>query len=291
MHTRFDLEIPDRLDTALALLADADRSTAPLAGGTNLIVDIRAGRYRPRRLVALNRIEELRGIHIEADTVRIGARTTVSELLRSPVLARNAPALVASARVFAGQMVRNTATVAGNIACGSPAADLVPPLLALDAQVTLVSRSGTRTIPLSGFYRGYKQDVRRPDELIAAISWQRPTERTDTSFYKLGRRKGDAITVTGVAVALAVEQGRCVKARVALGAVAPCVFRARKAEAMLEGERLTAALAEAAAEEAAREASPIDDIRASAGYRRHTVNVLTRRLVWNAWQRLTGAQA
>lgn len=291
MHTRFDLEIPDRLDAALALLADADRSTAPLAGGTNLIVDIRAGRYRPHRLVALNRIEELRGIGVEADTVRIGARTTVSELLRSPVLARNAPALVASARVFAGQMVRNTATVAGNIACGSPAADLVPPLLALDAQVTLVSRSGTRTIPLSGFYRGYKQDVRRPDELIAAISWQRPTERTDTSFYKLGRRKGDAITVTGVAVALAVEQGRCVKARVALGAVAPYVFRARKAEAMLEGERLTAALAEAAAEEAAREASPIDDIRASAGYRRHTVNVLTRRLVWNAWQRLTGAQA
>jgi CO/xanthine dehydrogenase FAD-binding subunit len=290
MHTSFDLEMPDQLDSALALLAAAaDAGTAALAGGTNLIVDIRAGRFRPHRLVALGRISALRGIAIEGDNVRIGGRTTVSELLESPIIAANAPALVASARVFGGQMVRNTATVAGNIACGSPAADLVPPLLALDARVTLASRSGTRTIALADYFGGYKQDVRRPDELIVAITWPRPKPVTDMSFYKLGRRKGDAITITGAAVTLAAEQGRCVKARIALGAVAPFVFRARKAEAMLEGQPLTAALAEAAAAQAASEASPIDDIRASAEYRRHTVNVLTRRLVWNGWQRLNGA--
>jgi carbon-monoxide dehydrogenase medium subunit len=284
MDASFDLRIPETCEEALQLLAE-DGAIA-LAGGTNVVVDLRAGRVQPRLLVSLDRLSELRGIAARNGRIEIGARTTVSDLAHRPDIAASAPSLAQSARVFAGQMVRNTATVAGNIACGSPAADLVPPLLSLDAEVTLISARGRRTLPLTSYFIDYKQDARRPDELISAIAWPRLPERVVNLFYKLARRKGDAITVTGVAVTIAIANGRCTCARIALGAVAPVVFRARRAEAMLEGAALTPALIEAAAREAAEESRPIDDIRASAEYRRHMVRVLTRRLVSQAAERL-----
>ncbi|MCC6469950.1 MAG: xanthine dehydrogenase family protein subunit M [Alphaproteobacteria bacterium] len=284
MHATFDLDRPANLAAAFALLKS--EGAAALAGGTNLIVDMRAGRERPQRVVSLDRLEALRGIRQTGGQVSIGGRTTVTDLLLSPVIAKTAPALVESARLFAGQMVRNTATVAGNIACGSPAADLVPPLFALDAKLTLVSARGRRTRPIDSFFTGYKTDIRRPTELISRISWKAPTSRSCALFYKLARRKGDAITVVGVAVALDVDRGLCTRARVALGAVAPTVIHAREAEAILEGRPLTPELIDSAAESASAAARPIDDIRASAAYRRHGVRVLVRRLVTQAWERL-----
>jgi len=287
MHMDYDLELPDRLDDALGILAaPGDRRIAPLAGGTNLIVDMRAGRERPELVVSLDRIDALRGIERTGTGVSIGGRTTVSDLLRAAEVAETAPALAAAANVFAGRMVRNAATVGGNIACGSPAADLVPPLLALDAEVTLTSTSGTRTVALDDYYQGYKEDIRRGDELIAAISWDRPPDRSASLFYKLARRKGDAITITGVAVTLCAADGVCSRARIALGAVAPTVLRAKAAEAVLEGEALTPELIAAAARQAAEESAPIDDVRASADYRRHTTETLTRRLIGRAWEQV-----
>ena len=237
-------------------------------------------------MVGLGEVDELLGIEFGPERISIGGRTTVSALLRSPEIAREAPSLIDAARLFGGLMVRNTGTVAGNIASGSPAADLVPPLLTLDAELTLASASGTRTLALEDYYLGYKQDARRPDELITRISWPRLPENSANTFYKLARRKGDAITVTGVAVTLSVAGGTCTKARIALASVAPIVLRAKKAEAVLEGRALTPALIDEAAEAAASTCSPIDDIRASAGYRRHTAHALTRRLVTQAWDRL-----
>jgi carbon-monoxide dehydrogenase medium subunit len=118
------------------------------------------------------------------------------------------------------------------------------------------------------------------------VSFAKPADNSANTFYKLARRKGDAITVVGVAVSLTVEDGKCTKARIALGAVGPTVFRARKAEAMLEGQELTTELIESAALQAQSEASPIDDVRASAEYRQHQVFVLVRRLVTNTWSKL-----
>lgn len=288
MYAEYDLHIPDNLDGALGLLAEAgDAKITALAGGTNLIVDMRARRERPDHVVSLSRLEELTGIVNDGERVTIGGRTTVSDLLRSPDIAAMAPSLVQASKVFAGLMVRNTATVAGNIACGSPVADLVPPLMSLDADVELTSTSGVRSVALDEYFLGYKEDVRRPDELITRVSWPCLPEDTVNSFYKLGRRKGDAITITGVAVTLTVSGGTCRKARIALGAVSPVVFRAKAAEAMLEGEALTSELIAAAAEKAAGECSPIDDFRASAEYRRLTAESLTRRLVSQAWEQLT----
>ena len=214
MYTPFELDIPNDLAGALAALANgAGETVLPLAGGTNLIVDIRAKRERPDRMVGLGEVDELLGMEFGPERITIGGRTTVSDLLRSPEIARAAPSLIESARLFGGLMVRNTGTVAGNIASGSPAADLVPPLLALDAELTLVSASSTRTLALDDYYLGYKQDARRRDELITRISWPRLPENSVNTFYKLARRKGDAITVTGVAVTLAVADGRCTKVR------------------------------------------------------------------------------
>jgi len=289
MYAEYDLDIPGNLDRALEDLAEAEaggRKIVPLAGGTNLIVDIRAGRERPERVVGLANVGELCGIEADGERVSIGARTTVSDLLASAEIAAAAPSLIDASKVFAGQMVRNTATVGGNIACGSPAADLVPPLMSLDAELTLASKSGQRTVPLDEYCLGYKQDARRPDELITKISWPRLPANAVNSFYKLARRKGDAITITGVAVTVAAEGGKCAMARIVLGAVSPVVLRAKAAEAMLEGEALTAELIADAASRAAGECSPIDDVRASAEYRRHTVEALTRRLVSQAWGRL-----
>lgn len=293
MYVPFELEMPGDLAGALgALAAGAGAKTVAMAGGTNLIVDMRAKRERPDRVVGLGRVGALRGMECADGRVSIGGGTTVTDLLQSREIAEAAPALVESSRLFAGLMVRNTATVAGNIACGSPAADLVPPLLALDADVTLASVTGTRTLPLDEYFLGYKRDVRRPDELITRVSWPRLPQSPDQSFanafYKLARRKGDAITVTGVAVTLVVAGGVCTKARIALGAVAPVVFRAREAESVLEGRALTPARIDEAARAAAASSRPIDDVRASAEYRLHTVEALTRRLVAQAWRRSTG---
>jgi CO/xanthine dehydrogenase FAD-binding subunit len=285
MYATFDLDRPRDIPEALALLKS--KGAVALAGGTNFIVDLRAGRENPRRVVSLDKLDGLRGIRQTGGKIAIGGRTTVTDLLRSPAITKTAPALVESARQFAGQMVRNTATVAGNIACGSPAADLVPPLFALDAELTLVSPRGQRTVPIASYYTGYKKDVRRPGELISRISWKAPPSRSCGLFYKLARRKGDAITVVGVAVLLAAERGRCARARIALGAVAPTVVRAREAEAILEGRQLTPELIESAAEAAAAAARPIDDIRATAAYRRHGVHVLVRRLLGQAWEKLS----
>ena len=287
MYAPFTLDIPNDLTGALAALAKgAGETVLPIAGGTNLIVDIRAKREKPDRMVGLGKVDELLGMEFGPERISIGGRTTVSDLLRSPEIAAAAPSLIDASRLFGGLMVRNTGTVAGNIASGSPAADLVPPLLSLDAELTLASTASTRTMALDDYYLGYKQDARQPDELITRISWPRLPANAVNTFYKLARRKGDAITVTGVAVTLAAADGRCTRARIALGSVAPIVLRAKEAEALLEGQALTPALIDEAAAAAADSCSPIDDIRASAGYRRHTVEALTRRLVAQAWDRL-----
>lgn len=285
MQARFELEIPGDLGAALSALGEGPDGTLPIAGGTNLVVDLRAGREAPGRLVALGRIAMLRGIAEKDGRIVLGAATTVSDLLHSPLLASVAPALVEAARQFAGQMVRNTATVAGNVACGSPAADLVPPLMSLDAELTLHDRDGERRVPLDGYYTGYKRDVRRPGELITSIDFPRPPQGAHNAFYKLARRKGDAITVTGVAVTVVRDGERCRHARIVLGAVAPVVMRARRAEALLAHGACDEACMEAAARAAAEECQPIDDVRASAAYRRQMVHVLVRRLLHAAWQR------
>jgi len=286
MHAQFDLFMPTSVDEALDVLA-GDGECMPLAGGTNILVDLRARAIAPRTLMSLGKLAELRGSDATNGQVTLGGGTTVSDILRHADMRRLGPSLSAAADVFAGQMVRNTATVAGNICCGSPAADLVPPLLALDAQVTLHNTRGAREVPLADFFLDYKRNVRAPDELVTRVGWPKPASNSTDLFHKLARRKGDAITVVGIAVGLTLDGDKCKRARIALGAVAPTVKRATRAESILEGETLTPAIIEEAARQAADASSPIDDVRATGEYRRHGVHVLTRRLLTQAWERLS----
>jgi CO/xanthine dehydrogenase FAD-binding subunit len=257
-----------------------------LAGGTVTLIDIRSRKEQPGLVVSLDRLAELRGIGRDGDFVSIGARSTVSDILSSRLLAEVAPSLVGASRSFAGQMVRNAATIGGNVACGSPAADLVPPLLSLDAELELTSSSGTRRVKLANYYVGYKKDVRQLDEIITRILLPALPVNSFNAFYKLARRKGDAITITGIAVTTALQDGVCIMARIGLASVAPTPMRAAKAAALLEGKAPTPELIENTAELAMQECAPIDDVRASGGYRSQMVKVLTRRLLVEAFKQL-----
>lgn len=280
MLREFELEMPTGLEETLAALPGGK----PLAGGTNLLVDLRARREDAKRLIWLGNIAAFRDIEINDGRVVIGGGTSVGDILRTPAMTTAAPSLVDAAKVFGGQMVRNQATVAGNVCSGSPAADTVPPLLSLDADIQLSSSAGVRTISLDSFYTGFKSNQCKENELVTGLSWATPGPHTANRFYKLARRKGDAITVVGVAVTVTRDGDRCTEARIALGAVGPTVFRAKEAEAMLSGETLTENLIDDAARKAMAQSSPIDDLRASAEYRQHSVHVLTRRLIIQAWE-------
>lgn len=280
MLPEFDLLRPTTLSEALAMLAGA--GAMPIAGGTNVIADLRAGKHEPRALVDLSRLAELRGIRRENGHIAIGGGTTITALLADPLVAEHASALAQAAQVFANPLIRNRATVGGNLADASPAADTAPPLLALDAEVELTSAAGTRRVPLADFLVGVRRTLRRADELITAVRFPTATDagRRTTAFHKVGLRKADAISVLSAAVAITFDgAGRCAAARIALGAVAPRPLRAPAAEAVLAGEKLTPTIIAEAARLAAEAASPINDIRGSAAYRRQVTEVVVRRLL------------
>ncbi len=280
MLPEFDLLRPTTLPEALEMLTGA--GAMPIAGGTNVIADLRAGKHEPTALVDLSRLAELRGVRRENGHIVIGGGTTITELLRDPLVAEHAPALAQAAQVFASPLIRNRATVGGNLVDASPAADTAPPLLALDAEVELTSAAGTRRVPLADFLVGVRRTLRRPDELLTAVRFPAATDdgRRMTAFHKVGLRKADAISVLSAAVAVAFDDaGRCASARIALGAVAPRPLRATVAEAVLAGEKLTPAIIAEAARLASEAASPISDIRGSAAYRRQVTEVMVRRLL------------
>ncbi|HXP76611.1 MAG TPA: FAD binding domain-containing protein [Stellaceae bacterium] len=282
MLPRFELCQPRTLPEALGLLSEANGSLRPFAGGTNLIPDLRSGRDRGGKFMALAKLDDLRFIRSADGCVEIGGRTTVNDLLHSSDIERDAPALHASARAFAGHMVRNAATVAGNICYGSPSADLLPPLLSLDADVMLAGAAGTRTTPLASFNLGYKKTALKPGELVTKLSWPHPKAGMVQLFYKLGLRKGDAISVANAAVTMALQDRVCRHVRIAMGSVAATVVRAEAAEKLLLGRELNDCLISEAADLAAAASSPIDDLRASREYRLHVTRVVVKRLLCQA---------
>ena len=273
---------PATLHEALAALAGAG-DLLPVAGGTNVIMVLRAGGYRGKTLMDVSHLPELRGISQENGHLVIGGGATAAQLLDSPLLAEQGRPLHQAARVFANPLIRNRATVAGNIADASPAADMIPPLLILDAEVGLSSASGSRWVPLEQFVVDANQTVRQADELIVSLRWPCPAPRSVGAFHKLALRKGSACSVLSVAVRVqSGGDGRVSQARIAMGALAAKPIRAHQAEDALVGTTLTKEIIEEAAKLAAESTSPIDDVRGSASYRRRMAGVLTRRLLEEA---------
>jgi CO/xanthine dehydrogenase FAD-binding subunit len=272
---RFEYRHATSLLQATTLLAENPVAQA-LAGGTDLLVDLRERRRQPSLLVDIGDLAELRGIQADDGLTRIGGGVTVGELLASPVVAGRLPALRAAARDFADFLTRNKATLGGNLANASPGADLVVPLLALDTVVVLAGASGERTVPLDAFLLGPRRTVAGAGELIRQVVVSRHGGRQ--AWYKLGLKRGGAIAVVSVATWTALDPaGRVTDARIALGAVGPRPFRPRDAEAHLVGAALDPARIARAADLAAQAARPITDVRGGADYRTAMVRALVVR--------------
>ena len=276
--SRFDYHQPESLADAVDLAARFGGQASFLAGGTDLIVQIERGRVAPRHVIGLGRVPGLVGIEVNG-RITLGARVTHRAIEQTPALAGPLRCLVEGAEVIGGHQVRNVATIGGNLVNASPAADLVPCLLALDGVVTLVGPGGEREIPIERFLLGPNRTARRPDELVTRVDLPALPPRAATAFLKAGRRRAMEISVVCVAARLDLDATleRCLEARVVLGAVAPTAVRAHAAERLLEGQPVGGEAFRRAAEAAQEACRPIDDVRASAGFRQHLVGVLVRR--------------
>jgi len=271
---------PSDLDDAVALLA-ADPGARALAGGTDLVVQLRDGRRRAETLVDLTGLP-LKGIDQQADgSLRIGAGTSMAAIARNPAVRRGWPALAESAGLVGAWPIQCRATLGGNLANASPAADTVPALLVADASVEVASPTGRRRLAVADLFRGPGQTMLGPgDLLVAVVLPPPPAGRVVERFTKVGPRPEQIIAVVSLAGRIAVDATRVLYGvRLALGAVAPTPVRARSAEATLEGRRLDETVARAAQEALQRDIAPIDDVRAPASYRRLAAAVLLDRFL------------
>ena len=258
-----------------------------LAGGTDLIIQMRRGKVAPRHVLSLHRVPGLDAIELNG-IVRLGALVTHRAIERCESFQGRLRGLVEGAEVVGGHQIRNVGTVGGNIVNASPAADVVPVLLALDAAVTCVGADGARALTLEEFLLEPGRTARRPGELLTAVRFAVPQGRTATAFLKAGRRRAMEISVVCVAARLTLDATgeRCVEARIALGAVAPTTWRAREAERLLEGRPLTPEAMREAGRAAAAGCRPIGDVRASARYRRLLVETLVPRALARCVERI-----
>ncbi len=271
------------LSEALALLgepSDPQRGPwRPLAGGTDVMVQLGAGQLRPGRYVDIWSIAELRGIRVDEAQIEIGALTTYSEIRKHALLATEFPLLQQSARETGAIAIQNRGTIGGNIANASPAADTPPSLLVYDAEQEIQSVRGVRQVPYSDFHRGYKQMDLAPGERITQVRLKRPSRdeqgRRVHYYRKVGTRAAQAISKICLAGFACVQGDRISQLRIGLGSVAPIPLRCPKTESVLTQGPLTEALIRRAEATLAYEITPIDDVRSTALYRRKvTLNLL-----------------
>jgi CO/xanthine dehydrogenase FAD-binding subunit len=273
------VDSPRSLPEAYQLLTDGEAAPRPIAGGTDLLVQLTGELIDPpARMVDLWRLDELRGIRHEGDELVLGALTTYTELRRSPLVAEFLPALVDCAATIGAAQIQNRGTLGGNLVNASPAGDTLPLLLATDAAVVLGSTRGERTVPAADFFTGYRRTVRRDDELVLRV--RIPLGDRQVRFRKIGTRRAQAISKVVMALAWQTDdEGTWRDVRLALGSVAATPIRARETERVLEGARSDAATADQAAGALRGEIHPIDDVRSTAEYRRTVAARVLHRLI------------
>ena len=244
-----------------------------LDGGSNVLVYVKEGTIEGGTLVDVRRLAALKGIAVKNGQVEIGAGEVIADILASPVIRREARFFAEALQKFANPLVRNMATLAGNIADSSPIGDTIPPLLVLDAKVVVASHQGRRVVPLAEFFTGPGANVLKPSEVITKIRFPVPGKGRG-GFLKFGLRRGTSCSVASVAVWVTSKGGKIEEARIALGGVAPTPLRARMTEEMLKGKKPDGQLVESIAARVEHEISPISDVRASAEYRRQVTGKL-----------------
>jgi carbon-monoxide dehydrogenase medium subunit len=283
----FEYYAPRSLKEALSILGNRGKEAKVLAGGTDLIVQMKDGRAHPAVIVDVKKIPELNRLEWnEAKSLYIGAAVPLSKIVAFPPVMENFSILHQGCSSIGSVQLRNRGTVGGNICNAAPSADSAPPLLCLGAKAMVARHGGNRTIPLDSFFRGPGQTALGDDELLLGLEVPVPPTPSSGCYLRHIPRQDMDIAVVGVASFLVCDtQGnRCREARIALGAVAPTPIRVPQAEAVLAGKVLTEEAIEEAAEQAAEAAQPISDMRGSAEYRREIVEVLARRTLKRAWE-------
>ena len=275
----FDFHEPCTMDEACWIMTEKGGEARPIAGGTDLIVKMKKKVLSPGHLVSLSKIPTLNNIDIHDSSIRIGSCVTASDLAESGYVRAEFGALSKGAAGLGSPLIRNLATIGGNIVSARPAADLPPPLMAYGTKVVLRGKNGHRVIPLENFFQGPGQTVAGPEEILTEIIVKRPGAHAGAGYIKLGARKALEISLVNVATFISLDcpGGTIQEARIVLGAVAPTPIRACFAEEFLLGKRPGQALFARAGELAALGSKPIDDFRGSAAYRMDMVDVLTRR--------------
>lgn len=287
---KFDYDEPKSLQEAFRILAELKQDAKVIAGGTDLMVNMKKGIVAPRRLVSLRRIGALREIEMKKNSIVIGSHVTVRELASLPDIAERLTVLARAASSLGSPLIRNRATIGGNIVTARPAADLPPALMVLGAKVELKGKGKKRTVPLDAFFTGPGSTVIEADEVLTRIFISTAPPCTGADYVKLGHRAALEIAIAAVASRITLDKrdGSIKDARIVLGAVAPKAVHASSAERVLMGERPSDEIFAEAAKKAMDDASPIDDIRGGAAYRREMVRVLTKRTLHGA---LTAARA
>lgn len=298
MH-EFELIRPRDLGECLEALAEHGEHASLIAGGTDLYVLMEMGLKSPGYLIDMGALGELRYLRREDGRYLVGAGATHADVASSLAPGgRNGHAgagvdaglrcLSVAAGSVGSPPIRNTGTVGGNIANASPSGDIYPPLLALDARLSIMSSSGERELPLSEFATGPGQTVLRPDEIITRVDFVAPAQGAHTDFVKVGLRNALAISVASAAVVACGDGDVITDIRIACGAVAPTAIRMKEVEELVTGSEPSRGLIEEARRTACAQCCPISDIRGTADYRRHVTGVIVSRLVEDALRRLTG---
>ena len=271
----YQLISPASLGEALDVLARDEGEWQPFAGGSDLMVLLEAGKLPHKNYVNIWSLKELRGIEVTNTHVTLGALTTYTEVQEHAILKKEFPMLCQAAKETGGIAIQNRGTLGGNIVNASPAADSPPALLAYDAELEFVSKTGVRRIPYSKFHIAYKQMEIRPSELLRAIRLPRTGNGLTHYYRKVGTRKAQAISKTCFAAVGRAEDDRIVEARIALGSVAPIPLRCARTENELLNQPIGADSLAAAKTALAAEISPIDDLRSTRNYRlRVSLNLL-----------------
>jgi carbon-monoxide dehydrogenase medium subunit len=283
----FEYYAPRSLKEVLSLLDKRREEAKVLAGGTDLMVQMKDGRIHPDVIIDVKNIPELNRLECNEDgALNIGAAVPLSNIVASPLVKERFSLLYQACSLIGSVQIRNRGTVGGNICNAAPSADSPPSLLCLEAKAIVSTPGGIRKIPLGNFFRGPGKTAMASNELLVGIETPAPPAHSAGCYLRLTPREEMDISVVGVAsfLVLAKQKNLCQEVRIALGAVAPTPIRVPQAEAVLAGKVLTEAAIEEAGEKAAEAAHPIFDVRGSAEYRREMVKVLTKRTLKRAWE-------
>ncbi|MEM0486717.1 MAG: xanthine dehydrogenase family protein subunit M [Sulfolobales archaeon] len=279
---KFEYYKPRDLREALELLNSIEDAKI-VAGGTDLVVDLKYRRVVPKALIDVSELSELRFIRTDGNYIEIGSAVTMQELVESEIIKKSLPLLAEAVESIGSWQIRNLATIGGNICNASPAADSVPPLLTYDAELELASLNGPRTVSIEKFFTGPKKTVLERGEILRSIKIPLSQQKFGWSYVKIGRTSFDLAKVS-VAVLLRAEDGIVSEVRIALGSVAPTPVRARTTEKSITGMSLERA-AVRASELIVSEIAPIDDVRSTAWYRSRVAKILVRDAIWKAYER------